>query len=498
MFESHAGTLTVWTRTDDALLTHVAPARGDDGVAVVPMAVLEAAEGGVGDPVELEVGPKLAGEARWSDRGVPKTHPFEAILPGKQHHPPDPPDDWHAAPPDLLSALHECGRTAAKDAGRFALTRVQVKGRAGHMIGTDGKTALVWSRLDLPFADDLLVPVLPVFGARELSGERDVRLGRTPMHLVVGAGRYPDVAGVIPRDAPTVAGIDDADAAALADALPKRPGAGDDCRPVTLDLDGGVVIRARDDTTGKVEQLRLEASPSAGRPRASATSDLNPAPAPIARPHPAPGPHARGSQPGCDPELSGAAHNTHRHPHDPITRRRPIMTASATASTTNDKPPRKQLADQLDRLDRIIDCLADALPEAVADACREGARQAVKDAVVEILASPELRTLITGLAAARVAPPPGCQPELPVDDVRRHRGHCDDLVHPVPGRLPRRAGGLGRRRVRRARAECRPGRRVVHVPGGRLLHDPVAGARLHGHVRALTARTSRPKCHAGE
>jgi hypothetical protein len=78
------------------------------------------------------------------------------------------------------------------------------------------------------------------------------------------------------------------------------------------------------------------------------------------------------------------------------------MTATAT---TNGKPQRKQLSDQIDRLDTIIDALAEALPEAVADACREGARQAVKDAVVEILASPELRTLITGLAAARIAPP---------------------------------------------------------------------------------------------
>lgn len=87
------------------------------------------------------------------------------------------------------------------------------------------------------------------------------------------------------------------------------------------------------------------------------------------------------------------------------------MTATAT---TNGKPQRKQLSDQIDRLDSIIDCLAEALPAAVADACREGARQAVKDAVVEILASPELRSLITGLAAARIAPPsPGPTPAAP-------------------------------------------------------------------------------------
>jgi hypothetical protein len=278
VFEVKAGILNMWTRTDHAALVYAAPSRCDDEVAVIPMAVLEAIEGGGGDPVELAVGPKLTGEARWSDRGVPKTHSFDAILPGKQHRPPDSPDDCHQAPPDLLCALHECGRTAAKESGRFALSRVQVKGKAGHVIGTDGKTALVWSRLDLPFSDDLLVPALPVFGSRELAGEREVRVGRTTTHLVMAAGpwrvylpvdkagRYPDVASVIPKDAPAVAGIDDADAAALADALPKLPGSGEDCRPVTIDLDGGVVVRARDEAAGKVAQLRLEGSPSAGPP----------------------------------------------------------------------------------------------------------------------------------------------------------------------------------------------------------------------------------------
>ena len=73
---------------------------------------------------------------------------------------------------------------------------------------------------------------------------------------------------------------------------------------------------------------------------------------------------------------------------------------TATATMTNGKPARKQLADQLDRLDGIIDCLADRLPEAVADATREGARQAVRDVVLELLTNPELRTLIAGLAPA--------------------------------------------------------------------------------------------------
>jgi hypothetical protein len=80
---------------------------------------------------------------------------------------------------------------------------------------------------------------------------------------------------------------------------------------------------------------------------------------------------------------------------------------SATA-TINGKP-RKQLSDQLDRLDRIIDALGDALPEAVSDAAREGTRTAVKEAILEILANPDLRNVVlaaTPVEPARIEPTP--------------------------------------------------------------------------------------------
>jgi len=86
---------------------------------------------------------------------------------------------------------------------------------------------------------------------------------------------------------------------------------------------------------------------------------------------------------------------------------------SAT-STINGKP-RKQLADQLDRLDSIIDALAEGLPGAVADACREGARQAVKDAIIEIVTNPELRVLLAPVPVATptVSPAPEPTPITP-------------------------------------------------------------------------------------
>ncbi|MFO0825899.1 MAG: hypothetical protein U0792_22735 [Gemmataceae bacterium] len=80
----------------------------------------------------------------------------------------------------------------------------------------------------------------------------------------------------------------------------------------------------------------------------------------------------------------------------------------------NAKPTqRKQLSEQLDRLDTIIDALGEGLPGAVADACREGARLALKDALIEILTNPELRALLA--AAVPATPAPMTVPTAPAE-----------------------------------------------------------------------------------
>jgi len=276
VFEAKGGTLSVWAKTDDAVLAYTAPTECGDEVLVVPMDVLEAVPGPGSEPVELCVGPKLKGEARFTDRGVPKEYPFDAILPGKQHRLPDPPDDWHTLPAAFLTAMYECGRTTAKDATRFALTRVQLKGKAWQVVATDGRTAFIRAGFSFTFVDDLLVPALPVFGTRELTGERFVRIGRTATHLVVEAGawrvsltldksgRYPDVAGVVPRDAPTTVVIDDRDAVELIEKLSGLPGGEADHRPVTIAVDGGFVVRAGDEKGEKIREVRLRRSTVAG------------------------------------------------------------------------------------------------------------------------------------------------------------------------------------------------------------------------------------------
>jgi hypothetical protein len=62
--------------------------------------------------------------------------------------------------------------------------------------------------------------------------------------------------------------------------------------------------------------------------------------------------------------------------------------------TTEARPRRKSLGEQLDRLDGILDVLADGLPQAVSESARASARAVVREVLVEVLTDPDLRRRI--------------------------------------------------------------------------------------------------------
>lgn len=78
----------------------------------------------------------------------------------------------------------------------------------------------------------------------------------------------------------------------------------------------------------------------------------------------------------------------------------------------NGRPPRKQLSDQLDRLDGILDCLADALPEAVRDAVRDGTQAALAALLSDPAHLTALRSALDATAAT-VTPPVTAAPASP-------------------------------------------------------------------------------------
>jgi hypothetical protein len=103
-----------------------------------------------------------------------------------------------------------------------------------------------------------------------------------------------------------------------------------------------------------------------------------------------------------------------------------------TTTTTLNGRERKSLAQQLDRLDSILDGLADALNEAVAQAVQDAVGHAVREAVqatlAEVLTHPDVLQLLRGPAV------PPAPESVPVAAPAPRR----------PGLLKRLLGRLGR------------------------------------------------------
>jgi hypothetical protein len=132
-------------------------------------------------------------------------------------------------------------------------------------------------------------------------------------------------------------------------------------------------------------------------------------------------------------------------------------------ASRNGAPQRKQLSDQLDRLDGIIDTLADGLTEAVRDAVTKGTATALQQVLLELVANPATRELLRQTLATQTvsAAPAEAVPETAAPTTRKASflARCKRVVAnaartvaAVPGRivigvkgLLRKTKGLARR-----------------------------------------------------
>jgi hypothetical protein len=183
-------------------------------------------------------------------------------------------------PPTFLPALAQAVATVSRESARLALTRIQLRGRAGEIVATDGKQLLVQGGFSFPWTEDILVPAVPAFGQRELATADGMALGRTATHLAMhvgpwtfllafdSQGRFPDAAKVIPSPEGVTSRLrlDPEDAAALLAALPRLPGRADEHAPVTLDLGRRPAVRARAEAEAEATEVVLARSARAGRP----------------------------------------------------------------------------------------------------------------------------------------------------------------------------------------------------------------------------------------
>jgi hypothetical protein len=241
---------------------------GGDGELYVPLSELERFEGTGTDVVTLEAHSSKRAIARWRERDKATSAKIELTTTDLAW--PDEAKHLISIAPEFLQALHEAGRTAHRDPDKYAVNRIQVRGKSGQLAATDGKQALIQGGFKFPFADDLLIPAIAAFGSKEIAIERGISIGVADnwLNLVAGPwlfwlaidreGRFPKLEDAIPRALGTSVLFGEADVRRVLEELPRLPVDKDiDPQPVTLDLGKRPAIRARSGTDDEIVEVPL-------------------------------------------------------------------------------------------------------------------------------------------------------------------------------------------------------------------------------------------------
>ena len=140
--------------TADAAVEYRHPGPCEPGRLVVPADAL-AVGASSRSPLRFVESPDGV-EVRWSDRGKEQEQSFP--IPKEPGPFPDlDAGEWADNPPGLATALADAAAVAAKESGRYAVHRVQLRGRRGEVVATDTRQLLLQGGFAFPWDGDLLV-----------------------------------------------------------------------------------------------------------------------------------------------------------------------------------------------------------------------------------------------------------------------------------------------------------------------------------------------------
>ena len=245
----------------------------------VPLSTLEACEGKDDSPVKFDVASKKTVSMNWEVGRIPRCQTVNLTAEKALEFPPMP-ATLVANSPGLLTALQHASQNVANDNTRYILDHLQLDGPKGRIAATDGHHALLQTGFDFPWQDAVLIPASGVYASPEFPRNEPIGVARTEkwlslsvgpwlIHLPIDKdGNYPKVDAIIPKSEKIVSRLQiaDADARFLQDAIPRLPGDEDQHHPVTLDLNGEVIVRATASDQPKPTELVLTNSRLIGEP----------------------------------------------------------------------------------------------------------------------------------------------------------------------------------------------------------------------------------------
>ncbi len=255
------------------------PGQFDGETILLPVKALDAWDGRDNEQVTLEQRPQHRALASWSDRGVPRQAEFRVDAKVTVNFP-EPPTTFMPNEPGLWPALRSAAAASKDNSTRYALSCLHFRGSLGQIDATDGRQILSQTGFTFGFEDSVLVPALPILGCRELDLGEQVAVGRAGDWIGFGVGhwlvllrinkdgRFPQVDDILPNHefARSRLELSASDAEFLGQLLPQLAVGSDHDEPITLDLNGRVLIRSRESEESRSTEVELTSSRLTGEP----------------------------------------------------------------------------------------------------------------------------------------------------------------------------------------------------------------------------------------
>lgn len=279
LMQAGADGLHVRAFTASAAASFIEPGSFADETIAIPFELLTDCAGASEAVVQIENMSDGRIMAGWQDQGVPLVRHYEGFDPQEllQKYPPQPSEVRHNSP-ELLTALRDAMDIADRESSRYATSCVRLRGSDGTIAATDGRQLLIQSGFSFPFVADILVPRTKVFGCADVATADTFSVGSLDAWFVVSVGAWTfhfrlHQDGLFPRVEDHIVKPDiaiarmlvgDSDAAFLQKALSRLPCNDNLNKPVTIDLNGSVAIRAQRDDDCDVTEILLRQSAREG------------------------------------------------------------------------------------------------------------------------------------------------------------------------------------------------------------------------------------------
>ncbi len=263
----------------DVAIEYHQPGPCDDETIRLPLAALETCAGGDDGPVTMAILTDKQVMLSWVDRGVPRQHEVDQPKPGTSSFP-TLPAKFDPNDAVVWNDLREAVATTDPQSSRYALGCLHLRGKSGQIEATDGRQVLVYSGVQFGFEDEVLVPGSKLLGCTDLDCGKPIGIGRagewmgwsvnnwTILLHIQKEGRFPKIDDVIPPTRTNQARLELSvgDAKFLSDVLPRLPSDHSIFSPITLDLNGPVLLRVREAESSRPTQMELQNSRPEGRP----------------------------------------------------------------------------------------------------------------------------------------------------------------------------------------------------------------------------------------